>query len=52
MARIVRESEVAGRKLKALFDTCSLRSYIKADFRPPAYRKVTPITVGLGGRVR
>ena len=59
MARIVKEIEVAacpfdrrGRRLKALFDTGSLRSYIKAEFRPPASRKVTPITVGLGGRVR
>jgi len=52
MARIVKEIEVAGRRWKALFDTGSLRSYIKAEFRLPASRKVTPITVGLGGTVR
>jgi len=52
MARIVKEIEVAGRGLKALFDTGSLRSYIKAEFRFPASRRVTPITVGLGGTVR
>ena len=52
MARIVKEIEVAGRKLRALFDSGSLRSYIKAEFRPPTSRKVTPITVGLGGKVR
>ena len=30
----------------------SLRSYIRAEFRPPVCRKVSPITVGLGGVVR
>ncbi|MBM4465399.1 MAG: hypothetical protein FJ014_07605 [Chloroflexi bacterium] len=30
----------------------SLRSYITAEFRPPVSRKVSPITVGLGGVVR
>jgi len=52
MARIVKEIEVAGRRLKALFDTGSLHSYIKAEFPLPASRRVTPISVGLGGTVR
>ena len=38
--------------MNALFDTGSLRSYIRAEYRPPATRRVTPITVGLGGMVR
>jgi len=51
MARIIREVEVGGRTLRTLFDTGSLRSYIKAEFRPPSARKVKPITVGLGGEI-
>ena len=49
MARIVKGIEVDGRVLRTLFDSGSLRSYIKAKFRPPTARKVKPITVGLGG---
>ena len=52
MTRIVKEIDVDGRPLKALFDTGSLRSYLRAEFRPAATRKVNPITVGLGGTVR
>ncbi|MCL0088829.1 hypothetical protein M1O54_00440 [Dehalococcoidia bacterium] len=52
MARIVKGIEAGGRTLRALFDSGSLRSYIKAEFRPPTARKVKPITVGLGGEIR
>ena len=52
MARIVKEIKVEGKRLKALFDTGSLRSYIRSEFRPPSFRKVCPITIGLGGVVR
>ena len=52
MGRIVQEVEVGGRSLRALFDTGSLRSYITAQFRVSTTRRVTPITVGLGGEVR
>jgi hypothetical protein len=52
MTRIVKEIEVGARALRTLFDSGSLRSYIKAEFRPPTARKVKPITVGLGGEVR
>ncbi len=52
MTRIVKEIDVEGRPLRALFDTGSLRSYVRAEFRPPATRRVSPITVGLGGTVR
>lgn len=52
MSRIVKEIAVDGHTLRALFDTGSLRSHVRAEFRPPATRKVSPITVGLGGSVR
>ena len=52
MTRIVKEIDIEGRRLRALFDTGSLRSYVTAEFRPPATRSARPITVGLGGRVR
>lgn len=52
MARVVKEIEIAGKRLKALFDTGSLRSYVRDEFRPPLSLKVTPVSVGLGGEVR
>jgi len=52
MTRIAKEIDVEGRQLKALFDTGSLRSYLRAEFRPAITRRVSPITVGLGGTVR
>lgn len=52
MARIVREIEVNGQKLKALFDSGSLRSYIREVFSPGITHRVLPLRVGLGGRER
>ena len=52
MSRIVKEIEIGGKNLKAIFDNGSLRSYIKAEFCLPTARKVKPITVGLGGETR
>lgn len=52
MARIVKDIEVGGRVLRTLFDSGSLRSYIKAEFRSPNAWKVKPIMVGLGGETR
>ena len=52
MTRIVKDVNVNGRTLRALFDTGSRRSYVRAEFRPPTTRKVSPITVGLAGLVR
>ena len=52
MTRIVKEIDIEGRRLRALFDTGSLRSYLTAEFWPSATRTVSPITVGLGGIVR
>ncbi|MGB7000951.1 MAG: hypothetical protein WBE22_02900 [Halobacteriota archaeon] len=39
MARIVKEIEVGGKRLKALFDSGSLRSYIIASFVRLSYGK-------------
>lgn len=50
--RIVREIEIEGHQLKALFDTGATLSYIRAAFRPAFTRKTRPITVGLGGEDR
>lgn len=52
MSRIVQEIRIGERKVRALFDTGSLRSYIQADVQPPGRRKVPPITVALGGKTR
>lgn len=52
MGRIVRDIEVQGRPVRALFDTGSQRSYIRAEVAPPSSRKVLPISVGLGGEFR
>lgn len=52
MSRIVKQIQIDGRSLRALFDTGSLRSYITQDFRPPSTRRVPPVNVGLGGEVR
>lgn len=49
MARIVQDIEIAGKRLKALWDTGSLRSYICSRFLPPNIRKVPPIRVSIGG---
>ncbi len=50
MGRIVHEIEVDGKNLKALFDTGSIRSYIRSEFRPEVTHKVPPIHVALGGQ--
>ena len=52
MGRIVRDIEIEGRSLKALFDTGSFNSYITAPFATDARRPSVPITVGLGGTER
>lgn len=52
MGRIVRDIEIEGRKARALFDSGSLRSYIRAEVRPSLSWRVVPVTVGLGGDVK
>ncbi len=50
--RIVKEIQIDGRRLKALFDTGALRSYIRREFAPASQIRIAPITVGLGGSER
>ena len=52
MSRIVRQIEVEGRTLNAMFDTGSVRSYITIENRPTSTREVPSVSVGLGGNVR
>ncbi len=52
MSRIVQEVVIGGKRLRALFDTVSLRSYIRSDAKPPNIRRARPVTVGIGGKVR
>ncbi|MCD6256205.1 MAG: retroviral-like aspartic protease [Deltaproteobacteria bacterium] len=53
MARILKEIEVNGKKLTALFDTGSTRSYIRERVAP-SNRIVLkrPLRVGMGGKRR
>jgi len=50
VGRIVYEIEVEGKKLKALFDTGSVRSYIRSELKPDVTHKVPPIHVALGSK--
>ena len=54
MSRIVRQIEVEGRTLNAMFDTGAVRSYVAREARPSSglIRSATPVTVGLGGSER
>jgi len=51
MARTFKEIEIEGKKAYVLFDTGSLRSYVREEFASEVRRKITPFDVGLGGRV-
>lgn len=53
MARIIKEIEVDGKKLIALFDTGSTNTYIREETAPA--NKMTlkyPFRIGLGGKTR
>ena len=52
MSRIVRQIQVEGRSLNALFDTGPVRPYITAGSQPAVTRRSTPISVAFGGRAR
>ncbi|MCC5997552.1 MAG: hypothetical protein LM573_00575 [Thermofilum sp.] len=45
------EIEIEGKRAYALFDTGSLRSYIRREFSSDVKRRITPFDAGLGGRV-
>ena len=52
MARILREMSVEGKPTTALFDTCSVRSYVLREIASsaPTIKVRSPYTIGLGGR--
>jgi hypothetical protein len=53
VARIVKEIEINGKKLIALFDTGLINTYIRKEIAP-SNRTILkrPIRVGLGGKIR
>lgn len=51
MTRTFKDIEIEGKKAYALFDTGSLRSYIRKEFASEVKRKTIPFKVGLGGSV-
>lgn len=50
MTRTLRNIEIEGKEALVLFDTGSIRSYVKEEFASPIRRKIKPFEVGLGGR--
>jgi len=53
MARIIKEIQVSGRKLTALFDTGSINTYIREEFASSSRVALKyPFRVGLGGERR
>jgi hypothetical protein len=50
VSRTFVEIEIEGKKAYALFDTGSMRSYVRREFSSNVKRKITPFDVGLGGR--
>ncbi|HID16986.1 TPA: hypothetical protein EYP26_01680 [Candidatus Bathyarchaeota archaeon] len=46
-----KEIGVEGKKAYALFDTGSIRLYIRNEFASEVKRKIKPFDVGLGGRI-
>jgi hypothetical protein len=51
MTRTFKEIEIEGKKAYVLFDTGSIRSYIRKEFASEFKRKITPFDVGLGGHI-
>ena len=51
VSRVFKEIEIEGRRAYALFDTGSIRSYVREEFASEVRRKITPFNVGLGGRI-
>ena len=51
MTRIVKDVDIEGHRLDALFDTGSVRNYVLREVTEKAPRiKVRPYTVGMGGK--
>jgi hypothetical protein len=51
VSQVFVEIEIERKKAYALFDTGSIRSYVRREFSSNVKRKITPFDVGLGGRV-
>ena len=51
MTRTFKEIEVEGKKAYVLFDTGSMRSYVRKELASNVRWKTIPFTVGLGGRI-
>jgi hypothetical protein len=49
MARTFKNIQVEGKEAFVLFDTGSLRSYVRKEFASEVRRKTIPFKVGLGG---
>ncbi|MGY0287250.1 MAG: hypothetical protein ACUX7D_00570 [Candidatus Methanodesulfokora washburnensis] len=51
MARTFKEIEIEGKRAYVLFDTRSIRSYVRSELASGIRWKTTPFRVGLGGRI-
>jgi len=51
LARTFKEIEIEGKKAYVLFDTGSMRSYVRNEFASKVRRRIEPFYVGLGSRV-
>lgn len=49
MARTFKNLEIEGKEAWVLFDTGSVRSYVRKEFASQIRRRTTPFEVGLGG---
>jgi len=49
MARTFKNIQIEGKEAYVLFDTGSVRSYVREEFASPARQKIIPFRVGLGG---
>ncbi len=51
VARTFKEIDIEGRRCYVLFDTGSMRSYVREEYASNIRWKTIPFKVGLGGRV-
>ena len=51
MSRTFKEIEIEGKEANVLFDTGSVRSYVRREFASDIRWRTVPFRVGLGGRI-
>jgi hypothetical protein len=51
MARTFKEIEIEGKQAHVLFDTGSMRSYVRKEYASDVRWRTVPFRVGLGGRI-